>query len=142
MEVDERARHHAPVVDALHERAPAPREPPRELGLAAQRDGAAAPGLRLDREIGAAPVVEHRRGEGEQDQGALALELDVGADKLRLLGRIEPPGRAAVVLAWPEGRWDGESGDDGTFRVDELPRRPFCVVVDGARPVKSGWVVP
>lgn len=73
---------------------------------------------------------------------ALALELDVGADKLRLLGRIEPPGRAAVVLAWPEGRWDGESGDDGTFRVDELPRRPFCVVVDGARPVKSGWVVP
>lgn len=73
---------------------------------------------------------------------ALALELDVGADKLRLLGRIEPPGRAVVVLAWPEGRWDGESDDDGTFRVDELPRRPFCVVVDGARPVKSGWVVP
>ncbi|HET9611119.1 MAG TPA: hypothetical protein VFP06_16030 [Acidimicrobiales bacterium] len=73
---------------------------------------------------------------------ALALELDVGADKLRLLGRIEPPGRVVVVLAWPEGRWDGESDDDGTFRVDELPRRPFCVVVDGARPVKSGWVVP
>lgn len=73
---------------------------------------------------------------------ALALQLDVGADKLRLVGWIEPPCRAAVVLAWPDGRWDGESDDDGMFRADELPRRPICVVVDGARPVKSGWIVP
>jgi hypothetical protein len=73
---------------------------------------------------------------------AVALQLDLGADKLRLLGRIDPARRATLVLAWPEGRWDGESDDDGTFRADELPRRPFCVVVDGARPVKSGWIVP
>lgn len=73
---------------------------------------------------------------------AVALELDVGGERLRVLGWIEPPRRAEVVLLWPEGRWDGESDEHGTFRADELPRRPLCLVVDGEHPVKSGWIVP
>lgn len=72
---------------------------------------------------------------------AVELELDVGADKLRLLGQVVPSRRVDVVALWPEGRSETTSGDDGAFRFDELPRRPFCLHVLGDTPVKTGWVV-
>jgi hypothetical protein len=72
---------------------------------------------------------------------AVELELDVGADKVRLLGRLVPSRRVAVVALWPEGRSETVSSDDGAFRFDDLPRRPFCLHVLGDAPVKTGWVV-
>jgi hypothetical protein len=72
---------------------------------------------------------------------AIELELDVGADKLRVLGRVAPARRAHVVALWPQGSDEAASDDSGTFRFDELPRRPLCVVVTGAHPVKTGWII-
>jgi hypothetical protein len=69
------------------------------------------------------------------------LELDIGADKLRVVGRIRPARRASVVAVSTGGRAVAHADESGTFRVDELPRRPFCVLVDGPHPVKTGWVV-
>jgi hypothetical protein len=69
------------------------------------------------------------------------LELDIGADKLRVLGRIRPARRASVVALSTGGRAVAHADESGTFRVDELPRRPFCVLVDGPHRVKTGWVV-
>jgi hypothetical protein len=69
------------------------------------------------------------------------LELDIGADKVRVLGRVRPGRRATVVALSTAGRTVAHADDSGTFRVDELPRRPFCVVIDGPQPLKTGWVV-
>jgi hypothetical protein len=69
------------------------------------------------------------------------LELDIGADKLRMVGRIRPGRRGSIVALSTGGRAVTHADDSGTFRVDELPRRPFCVLVDGPQPVKTGWVV-
>ena len=72
---------------------------------------------------------------------AIELELDVGADKLRVLGRVTPSTRVDVVAAWPEGRREATSDDSGTFRFAELPRRPLSVYVAGAHAIKTGWIV-
>ena len=69
------------------------------------------------------------------------VELDIGADKLRLLGRLRPARRTSVVVVSTVGRVPASADETGTFRVDELPCRPFCVLVDGPQPVKTGWVV-
>jgi hypothetical protein len=71
----------------------------------------------------------------------LELELDIGADKVRVLGRVRPGRRATVVALSTAGRTVAHADDSGTFRFDELPRRPFCVVIDGPQPLKTGWVV-
>jgi len=73
---------------------------------------------------------------------AVELDLDIGADKLRVLGRVVPAARVEVVAHWPGGRATAVSDDDGAFRFDELPRRPLCVSVGGDNPAKTGWVVP
>jgi hypothetical protein len=76
--------------------------------------------------------------------GPLTVELgvDVGADKVRLLGRVVVPARrSAVVALWPEGRSETVSDDSGSFRFDELPRRPLCLHVTAEPPVKTGWVI-
>lgn len=72
---------------------------------------------------------------------SVELELDVGADKVRVVGRIRPGGPAAVVALSTGGRTAADADATGSFRFDELPRRPFCVVVGGSLPVKTGWVV-
>lgn len=70
------------------------------------------------------------------------VELDVGADELRAVGRVIPATSAEVTAVWPEGRRRVQADDDGTFRVEDLPRRPLCfVVVGGEQAVKTGWVV-
>jgi hypothetical protein len=69
------------------------------------------------------------------------LELDIGADKVRLVGSVRPGRRTAVVALSTTGRTVAHADDSGTFRVDELPRRPFCVLIDGPQPIKTGWVV-
>ena len=69
------------------------------------------------------------------------LELDVGADKLRVLGRVLPPRRVDVVALWPEGRSQVVSDVGGAFRFDELPRRPLCLHVTGEPAVKTGWII-
>jgi hypothetical protein len=75
--------------------------------------------------------------------GALAveLELDVGADKLRVLGHVVPARRAEVVALWPDGRSEATTDDAGAFRFDELPRRPLCLHVTGELPVRTGWII-
>lgn len=73
---------------------------------------------------------------------AVEVELDVGADKIRVLGRVVPGRRADVVALWPGGRREAASDGSGTFRFDELPRRPLCFHVAGGQPVKTGWIVP
>ena len=63
----------------------------------------------------------------------IELELDIGADKLRLLGHVRPARRATVVVRVPpRARTTAATDEGGTFRVDELACRPFCVVVDGS----------
>ncbi len=69
------------------------------------------------------------------------LELDVGADKVRLLGHVRPARRATVVVVSTAGRTTVPADESGRFRIDELACRPFCVVVDGPQPLKTGWVV-
>lgn len=73
---------------------------------------------------------------------AVELELDIGADKIRLRGRLAPARRVGVAVLWPDGREESHSDETGAFRVDDLPVRPLCVVVGGSDPVKTGWVVP
>jgi hypothetical protein len=69
------------------------------------------------------------------------VELDIGADKLRVVGRVVPGGHVEVAALWPEGRRAVASDDGGIFRFDDLPRRPLCFVIAGDDPVKTGWVV-
>jgi hypothetical protein len=76
--------------------------------------------------------------------GPLAVELDVdaGADKVRVVGRVTPARAVEIAALWPEGRVATTSDDDGSYRFDELPRRPLCLHVTGTPAVKTGWVVP
>jgi hypothetical protein len=69
------------------------------------------------------------------------VEIDVGADKLRVLGRLVPARIAEVVALWPGGRREAVSEPGGTFRFDELPRLPLCLHVCGEHSVKTGWIV-
>jgi hypothetical protein len=71
----------------------------------------------------------------------LEVELDAGADKLRLLARLAPARAATVVVRWPEGSVVSHSDDAGTFRFDELPRRPLCLHVPDPPAVKTAWIV-
>ncbi len=74
-------------------------------------------------------------------QLAVELDLDVGSDKLRVVGRVLPAAAVEVVAHWPGGRRETASDAAGGFRFDELPRRPLCFEVRGPAPVKTGWVV-
>lgn len=69
------------------------------------------------------------------------VELDLGADKVRVVGRVVPGSRVEVTALWPEGRRTVVADDRGMFRFDELPRRPLCFVTSGDHAVKTGWVV-
>lgn len=71
---------------------------------------------------------------------AIELELDVGADSVRVVGRVLPGRRAGVVALWPEGRSETTCDDTGAFHFDELPRQPISIHVTGDLPVKTGWV--
>jgi hypothetical protein len=72
---------------------------------------------------------------------AIDLELDVGSDRLRVLGRLTPAREVEVTVTWPEGRCVVTSDDRGVFHVDELPRRPLCLLVTGDEPTKTGWIL-
>jgi hypothetical protein len=71
----------------------------------------------------------------------LEVEVDTGADKLRLVGRLWPARRAPVEVVGVRGRTDAEADGAGLFHVDELPRAPFCLLVGGSSPIKTGWIV-
>ncbi|HEY2997195.1 MAG TPA: sigma-70 family RNA polymerase sigma factor [Acidimicrobiales bacterium] len=73
---------------------------------------------------------------------AIEVELDVGRDRLRVLGRVQPARAGEVVAGWPEGCHIALPDDRGEFHVDDLPRRPLCIHVAGDDPVKTGWIVP
>jgi hypothetical protein len=73
---------------------------------------------------------------------AIELELDLGDDRVRVLGRLDPGRSADVAAVWPEGRRVAVADDGGRFHFDELPCRPLCFVVAGDHPVKTGWIVP
>jgi hypothetical protein len=69
------------------------------------------------------------------------VELDAGADKLRLVGRLAPGRATSVVAVWPGGSAEARSDDAGVFRLDELPRRPLCLHVPSAPAIKTAWIV-
>lgn len=85
---------------------------------------------------GSQPVVRYSTG-----STTIEVELDAGADKVRLVGRVIPGRAATLVVSWPGGH-RAVDVDDGAFHVDELPRRPLCLQATGDQPVKSGWIVP
>jgi hypothetical protein len=74
--------------------------------------------------------------------GDIDLEIDVGGDRVRLLGRLSPPRPAEVTVAWPTGCQVMAADDRGTFHADDLPCQPLCLVVAGEEPTKTGWIVP
>lgn len=70
------------------------------------------------------------------------IDLDLGVDKARVTGRVRPVVPHAVVAITAHGRVAGDLGPSGAYRLDELPRRPFCLVVTSpGASVKTGWVV-
>jgi hypothetical protein len=71
----------------------------------------------------------------------LSLEVDLNADRLRVVGEVSPAAAVEVVAVWPEGRQATTADDRGSFRFDDLPRRPVCFVVGGESPVKTGWIL-
>jgi hypothetical protein len=71
----------------------------------------------------------------------LSLELDLNADRLRVVGEVTPAAAVEVVAVWPEGQLATTSDDGGAFRFDDLPRRPVCFVAAGESPVKTGWIL-
>jgi len=71
----------------------------------------------------------------------LSLEVDLNADRLRVVGEVSPAAAVEVVAVWPEGRQATTADDRGAFRFDDLPRRPVCFVVAGESPVKTGWIL-
>jgi hypothetical protein len=71
----------------------------------------------------------------------LSLEVDVSADRLRVVGEVSPSAAVEVVAVWPEGQLATTADDEGAFRFDDLPRRPVCFVVAGESPVKTGWIL-
>jgi hypothetical protein len=71
----------------------------------------------------------------------LSLEVDLNADRLRVVGEVSPAAPVEVVAVWPEGRQATTTDDRGAFRFDDLPRRPVCFVVAGESPVKTGWIL-
>src|SRR5262245_14240207 len=73
---------------------------------------------------------------------ALDLELDVGVDKLRVLGQLVPARPAEVTVTWPGGQRVIQADERGVFHVDELPRGPLCFQVVGEEPTKTGWILP
>lgn len=72
---------------------------------------------------------------------AVELDLDVGADKLRVTGRVRPARAVEIVAIWPEGRVATTSDGEGVYRFDELPHRPLCLHVTGDPAVKTGWII-
>ena len=86
-------------------------------------------------------TLRFRAGDGPRST-VLEIELDIGADKVRATGRLRPPGPAMVVAMSSSGRVSAPAGPDGVFRVDELPRRPFCLLVTGETALKTEWIVP
>lgn len=70
------------------------------------------------------------------------IDLDVGADKVRVSGSVRPVAPHAVSALTTSGRVVGDCDPSGAYRFDELPRRPFCLVVGSpGGSVKTGWVV-
>ncbi|HET6952738.1 MAG TPA: hypothetical protein VFI47_20320 [Acidimicrobiales bacterium] len=96
-----------------------------------------------DRRLGCTQLVGLLLREMRWDAGPHAVELtvDVAADKVRVLGRLCPAAASKVTVLWPEGRRSMCAGETGEFQFDEMPRRPFCVVVDGGAPLKTGWIL-
>ena len=71
------------------------------------------------------------------------IDLDVGVDKARVTGRVRSVTPHAVVALTAHDRVAGDIDPSGAYRFDELPRRPFCLVVSSpGGSVKTGWVVP
>jgi hypothetical protein len=78
----------------------------------------------------------------QRGDDGIELELDVGDDRVRVLGRLHPGRPAEVAAVWPEGRRVAVADEDGQFHFDELPCRPLCFRVAGERPAKTGWIMP
>jgi hypothetical protein len=73
---------------------------------------------------------------------AVAVEVDVGDDRVRVVGKVWPGASVEVLAVWPEGLDTVTSRDRGRFLFDDLPRRPLCLVVGGEVPIKTGWIMP
>ena len=106
--------------------------------------------LDYDAEVGVGPGTDDRArpaGRARQvrySRGPDAVELDVetGADKVRVTGRLVPARSAEVVAHWPGGQRSTASDAAGAFRFDDLPLAALCVQVLADQPLKTGWLAP
>ncbi|HEY3140983.1 MAG TPA: sigma-70 family RNA polymerase sigma factor [Acidimicrobiales bacterium] len=62
--------------------------------------------------------------------------------EMLLSGNVMPPKPAEVTAFWPQGSEIIRTDEDGEFRFHGLPIAPLSLHIDGARPLKTGWVVP
>jgi hypothetical protein len=71
----------------------------------------------------------------------VAVEVDVGDERLRLVGTVSPAAVVQVTAVWPDGHENVTTGEQGRFTFDDLPRRPMCLVVGGDQPLKTCWIL-
>jgi hypothetical protein len=102
----------------------------------------AAAGLRSS---GPAPVPQRSLrfvADGWGADAVVELDVDVLADRLVVAGRLRPPRPVPVtVVVLDDVPSTTDAADDGAFRFDELPRRPFYLLVGGVMACKTGWVM-
>ena len=72
----------------------------------------------------------------------VVVEVDVGDERLRLVGTVSPYAAVQVTAVWPDGHENVTTGELGRFTFDDLPRKPLCLVVGGDLPIKTGWILP
>jgi hypothetical protein len=97
------------------------------------------------RSSGPAPV-PHRSlrfvADGWGADAVVEVDVDVMADTLVVAGRLRPPRAVTVTLVvLDEVPSTTDAADDGAFRFDELPRRPFYLLAGGVMACKTAWVM-
>jgi hypothetical protein len=75
-------------------------------------------------------------------QEDLDLVLDSKGDEIMLRGQLLSGCPAKVTVRWPGGELATTTDERGAFRLHELPRVPFYVLVDGSAAVKTPWLLP
>jgi hypothetical protein len=80
--------------------------------------------------------------DGWGNDARIELDLERRVDALGLTGRLRPARAARVTVVVDRHTVTVEADDDGGFRFDDVPPRPFHLLVGGVIACKTGWVVP
>jgi DNA-directed RNA polymerase specialized sigma24 family protein len=81
-------------------------------------------------------------GAGKARHEGVELVVDSNGDEALLAGRLMSGRSEPVTAWWPTGERTVIADETGGFRFHDLPVAPLCVVVAGAEPLKTGWVLP